>query len=116
MDHREALRLSAQLLTERGRDYGDPTKCFSDAATVASVMLRRPITPYDVAKIMEAMKIAREAESPHRADHYVDRINYTAFACQFSPATDPRDEVEDGIREIAKKFAPARPADAPQES
>ena len=108
MDHREALRLAAQLLTERGRDYGDPARCFSDAATIATVMLRRPITPYDVAKIMEAMKLAREAESPHRADHYVDRINYTAFAAQFSPATDQRDELEDNIRDIAAKFAPPR--------
>lgn len=115
MDHKEALRLSAQTLSDRGREYGDPVKCFSDAATIASVMLRRPVTPYDIAKIMEALKLAREAESPHRADHYIDRINYTAFACQFSPASDPRDEVENGIMEIAKKFAP-RSVETPSES
>lgn len=115
MDHRETLRMSASILNERAREYGDPVKCFSDAATIATVMLRRPITPYDIAKIMEALKLAREAESPHRSDHYIDRINYTAFACQFSPADDPRDEVEDGIRQLAEKFAPNRTRVEPPE-
>lgn len=105
MDHKETLLKAGSILNDRAREYGDPVRCFSDAATIATVMLRRPVTPYDIAKIMEALKLAREAESPHKADHYIDRINYTAFACQFSPATDIRDEVEDGVKQIVEKFS-----------
>lgn len=116
MDHKETLRLAAVTLSDRGKEYGDPDKCFSDAAVIASIMLRRTITKYDIVKIFEAVKIAREAENPHRSDNYVDRINYVAFACQFSPAFDDRDANEEGLREIAAKFAPRRdPVDAPPE-
>lgn len=108
MDYKETLRRSAQILNERARDYGTPERCFADAAAIASIMLRRSITDYDVVKIMEAVKLAREAESPHNADHYVDRINYTAFASQFAPKNqyERRDELEENIKEIAQKFAP----------
>lgn len=116
MDHRETLRLAAVTLNDRGKEYGDPDKCFADAAAVASIMLRKIITKYDVVKIIEAVKIAREAESPHRADNYVDRINYVAFACQFSPAFDDRDANDEGLREIAARFAPRRDqVDSPPE-
>ena len=94
MDHREVLQTAMRMLNMRGLEYGDPNKCFGDAATIATIMLRRPISKYDVAKILEAVKIAREAESPHKEDSYVDRVNYIAFACQFAPErpTSPLEE------------------------
>ena len=91
MHHREVLQTAMRMLNMRGLEYGDPDKCFGDAAAIATVMLRRTVSKYEIAKILEAVKIAREAESPHKEDSYVDRINYVAFACQFRPGPKPED-------------------------
>jgi hypothetical protein len=91
METERILNKASRLLKERGDEYGDATKCFGDAAAIATVMLRRTVSRYEVAKILEAVKIAREAESPHKEDSYVDRINYVAFACQFRPGPKPED-------------------------
>jgi len=101
MDTERILNKASRLLKERGDEYGDAAKCFGDAAAIASVMLRRTVTRYEIAKILEALKIAREAEGPHKEDNYVDRINYVAFACQFRPGPKPEDveaQMEEALR------------------
>lgn len=89
-------------------------------------MLNTEVTPYEVAMIHVATKMARLQESRTVDDHYVDAMNYLAFAAQFAPiheaprVVDPpykaptmKDEptgmVEADIAEIAKRFAPNKP-------
>lgn len=69
-------------------------------------MLDRVVTPYDVAMIHVATKMARIASSPRHADNYVDGVNYIAFAAQFAGIQTSTAEEEE-IAALARKFAPA---------
>jgi hypothetical protein len=128
-NHTDILRKAAVTLTERGGQYGPADECFERIAKIASLILNKMITPYDVAVVQMAVKLGRMPESRHDEDHYVDLMNYASFAAEFSrpkdqpaqpasqPITAPKPmlktadmvagDVEDGIAELAKKLAPA---------
>ena len=109
--HREVLQTSASVLNDRAAQYGDETACFDRVATIASTILGKNLTAYDISIIMVAMKLGRLREAHQKVDTYVDAINYVAFAAQFAPAGSYEDgiaEMEDRIAELAEKFAPSR--------
>jgi len=92
---------------------------------MASLLLNTEITAYEIAMIHVATKMARLQESRAMDDHYVDAMNYLAFAAQFAPIHEPPKitqpiyspptktvgMVEDDIAEIAKRFAPVKQED-----
>jgi hypothetical protein len=86
MDHGDIIKTSATVIAKRRETYGPPAECFERAATIASVMLGKPVTPYEVVSILHAVKLARIAQSPKNLDHYVDGVSYLAFAGEFSGA------------------------------
>ena len=70
-------------------------------------MLNKPISKYDVAMILHANKLARLQESRTKMDHYVDGINYMAFAAQFASDTASVGvAVEDDIKAMAARLSP----------
>ena len=107
MNHRDVLKEAASLLGERGKEYGPEDACFQRSADLASIILNKSISKYDVAMILHANKLARLQESRAKADHYVDGINYLAFGAQF--AQQPSSvavAVEDDIKAMASRLAP----------
>jgi hypothetical protein len=68
-------------------------------------MLDRVITPYEIAIIHVATKMARMTSDPKKADNYVDGVNYMAFAAQFAGIQTSTAEEEE-IAALARKFAP----------
>ena len=107
MNHREVLKQSASLISERGKEYGPEDACFQRSADLATIVLNKPISKYDVAMILGLNKMARLQESRAKMDHYVDGINYMAFAAQF--AQQPSSvavAVEDDIKVMASRLAP----------
>ena len=111
VDHREVLKTSASVLNDRAAQYGDETACFDRIAMIASTILGKNLTAYDISIIMVALKLGRLREARQKVDTYVDAINYVAFAAQFAAAGSYEDgiaEMEDGIAELAAKFAPRR--------
>ena len=111
VSHRKVLQTSASVLNDRAAQYGDETACFDRIATIASTILGKNLTAYDISIIMVAMKLGRLREARQKVDTYVDAINYVAFAAQFAPAGSYEDgiaEMEDRIAELAEKFAPSR--------
>lgn len=86
MHHTEYLFEAAKILTEREQDYGAPEVCFHRIAAIASVTLNRTVTPFEVAQIHIATKLARAVETPGKADTWIDVINYVAFAGNFATA------------------------------
>jgi hypothetical protein len=90
-------------------------------------MTGNSISPWQGAMFMQAIKMARIKTSATKTDNYVDGVNYLAFAAQFAtgddqPAASPlkvtgathesilTNDLEDGIKEIAAKFAPVMTA------
>lgn len=107
-NHREVLKQAASLLNERGAEYGPEDACFQRSADLASIILNKSISKYDVAMILHANKLARLQESRTKLDHYVDGVNYLAFGAQFaSDASSIATAVEDDVKAMAARYAPA---------
>ncbi len=107
MNHREVLKEAAGLIAERGKEYGPEDACFQRSADLASIILNKSISKYDVAMILHANKLARLQESRTKSDHYVDGINYLAFGAQFAQQGGSiAVAVEDDIKVMATRLAP----------
>ena len=120
MEHGTILATAAKTIAKRRESYGTPAECFERAAVIAGAMLDKPISPFEIAVVFHAMKLARAAQSPKNQDHFVDGISYLAFAAEFvgaepensrdskAPAVDGRPvaPVRDGATEAG---GPARP-------
>ena len=101
MDYETAMGRAIGAIKDRA-DYGDITDVHEDIANVLTILLGRKYTMYEVAMVHHATKLVRAKRDKKKPDHYVDGINYLAFAAQFSGASD----VEQDIKDIASKFAP----------
>jgi hypothetical protein len=108
MEYATIMQNAAKTYNERGEQYGDLEGTHYRIAQIASLILGRPITPYDVAMILHAVKLGRLQEDRKNPDNYIDGINYFAFAGSFITAT----QVEDDIAAIAKRFAPIKRTDS----
>lgn len=86
--HKEVLKESMDLLNVRGLEYGDAKQTHKRIAEIASAIIGKELTSYDVAVLHMATKLARIRESPNKYDSYVDLINYTAFAAEFADGPD----------------------------
>ena len=116
-NHTDILKQAAITLGDRGRRYGSVEECFERCSKIATIILGKQVTLYDVSIIMMAMKMARITSTPALEDNYVDGINYLAFASQFSTSEEQaRVALEEDIAAMARKFAPRRPdSETPQQ-
>jgi hypothetical protein len=105
MNCNDVLSTAMTTIRERGKDYGDIRTSFKKAAIIASAQLDKAISPYDVAVIANAIKLARISNNPSHEDSWVDSVAYTAIAAQLSsdkpvmPEARFMDVVESGIKE-----------------
>jgi hypothetical protein len=100
---------AVHTLKSRGDQYGPVETSFDKISKLATIVLNKTITPYDVAGVLHAVKLARMSNNPHEADNYIDGINYMAFMAQFAGlSTQPDEGLESGIAEMARRFAPRR--------
>jgi hypothetical protein len=86
IDPHAVLKESAEIIGDRGQDYGGIEENFNNIATIANSMLspRLHLRAYDVAIILTAVKMARIKASPKKRDNYVDGVNYLAFAAELA--------------------------------
>jgi Domain of unknown function (DUF6378) len=85
MNAREILRNCLDLLDERGSQYGTIEDNFETIAQIASLILDKTISKYDIAMILHAVKLARLKTSRSKEDNYLDGVNYLAIAGQLAP-------------------------------
>lgn len=79
------------------------------AATIATTILGKQITVFDLAIIMTSIKLSRILSSQTLDDNYIDGINYLAFAGQFSTAEERvAVALEEDIAAMARKYAPRK--------
>lgn len=69
---------------DRERLYGHPSQNFIDTAKMWEVILRRPVTPAQVAMCMIALKLARE-KNKHTRDNLVDIAGYARTIEKMGP-------------------------------
>jgi len=98
--------MAVSTLKERGSRYGDIHVCFDRIAKIASVMLNKEVTKYDVAMIHIATKMGRIVENPKHCDSFIDLVNYGAIAAEFATVSSNVESTEDDIAQMARKLAP----------
>ena len=115
MEYRDFMTESVRIFNDRNPSYGDMRVGMGNVATLATIMTGIHLTPHDIALILHAVKLSRLAGDRANPDHYVDGINYLAFAGELvQPDTIPQSPAETetyaymdkDISEIAAMFAP----------
>lgn len=82
-------KVSAAVLQDRNKSYGDPESNFKNIADVwnwwfgGKASFVAPFTPLDVAHMMTLMKMARLKFNPTHFDSQVDAAGYQACAADF---------------------------------
>jgi len=109
------------IFNDRNPKYGDMRIGMDKVATIATIITGIHLTPHDVALVLHAVKLSRLNNDRSNPDHYVDGVNYLAFAGELISNDDPygikagmQESLADGTAEMAAKLAPVKP-DAPQQ-
>ena len=84
----DILAKCADLIGDRGQDYGVIEDNFRRISIIASTILNKAISPHDAAIILLSTKLARMAGSQNKDDNYLDGINYLAFAADLRKLED----------------------------
>jgi len=114
MNHQDILSTAKATISQRGQEYGDALPSFVRAANIASAILDRKLTAFDIAVVMMAVKMSRLSHQRGHEDSWIDLAAYVAFAAQFSaPSTSDYNEIvlaqvqtdmEDKLRSIAEEM------------
>jgi hypothetical protein len=84
MKHTDIINGALDVLKPRGAAYGDVRENHDHIASLASTLTRKELSARDIALVLLAVKLGRMTTSPELADHYVDAVNYLAFAGEFA--------------------------------
>jgi hypothetical protein len=85
MHHKDLLNSAVQMIDKKHQDYGDYSPSFMRASIIASAMLNKDISSYDVAVMMMAVKMSRlAANNGMHQDSWIDLAAYTGFASNFA--------------------------------
>lgn len=80
MNHDEFLELARKTIGDRQSKYGPPDENLDRIAEIASLILDRCFSAYDISMIHVATKLGRMVQSREYDDNYLDAINYLVFA------------------------------------
>lgn len=84
---KETLEKALSLIGEREKTYGSAEENFQRIANIASNILGKNISRYEVAAVLVAVKLGRMSNDPGYVDSYDDAINYLAFMKMFREET-----------------------------
>lgn len=84
MHYRDTLKKALEVMDERQKKYSTPEINFARIASLASIMLNRNVTPYEVSMIQLCTKLGRHIETPVYEDNVLDGVNYLAFVGTFA--------------------------------
>ena len=76
----ELLASASDTINVRNNTHGDTKDNMRRTAMLLSAYLETPIHDYQVAVIMQLVKISRTQESPYLLDHWLDLLGYGAIA------------------------------------
>jgi hypothetical protein len=110
MEYENIMHSASEMFADRGAQYGDMKATLTRQAKIATLILGKPVTPYEVAMILHATKLGRLEGSRNKADTYIDGINYFAFAASFATASN--ETLEDDIVAMARRLAPRKQENA----
>jgi len=122
MEYRDIMHEAARIFNERNPKYGDMRIGMERVAHIATLITGIQLTAHDVSLVLHAVKLSRLGTDRRNPEHYIDGVNYLAFAGELieQPAlTNEIDTVLNGIdsefAKMAEQFAASNPTATPQE-
>lgn len=119
MDYCEIMHEAAKTFNNRNPKYGDMRAGMDRVAEIATLITGIHLTSHDVALVLHAVKLSRLNNDRSNPDHYIDGVNYLAFAGEliqaveiaptpeFAPQVDIK-SLEDGIAEMTARYSADR--------
>lgn len=80
MNYYDIMRNAAEVFNERNPKYGDMRVGMENVAQIATLITGIHLTAHDVALVLHAVKLSRLSSDRKNPDHYIDGVNYMAFA------------------------------------
>jgi hypothetical protein len=80
MEYSNIMTDAILIFNDRNPKYGDMRIGMEKVASIASIITGIHLTPHDVALVLHAVKLSRLGNDRSNPDHYVDGVNYLAFA------------------------------------
>lgn len=80
MEYSNIMTDAVRIFNERNPKYGDMRVGMERVASIASIITGIHLTSHDVALVLHAVKLSRLGNDRSNPDHYVDGVNYLAFA------------------------------------
>lgn len=80
MEYRDIMHEAARVFNERNLGYGDMRIGMERVAQLSTLITGIQLTAHDVALVLHAVKLARLDTDRRNPDHYIDGLNYLAFA------------------------------------
>jgi hypothetical protein len=100
---------AAGVVADRELIYGSPVECFERIAALATITLNKEVSTYDVAMILHCTHLGRLQQDRTNVEHYVDGINYLAFASEFIDSQrSVMVAMDDDIAAMARKLSPKK--------
>jgi len=84
MNANELLQSAGDTINVRNSTHGQVRDNLRRTGMLLSAYLEIPIHDYQVAVIMQLVKISRSKESPYLPDHWIDLLGYGAIAGQLA--------------------------------
>jgi Domain of unknown function (DUF6378) len=111
MDYVSVMKDAAQIYNVRGAKYGSVRQTMDSVAALASMLTGYQLTAHDVALVMHAFKLDRMTKDRTNPEHYVDGINYFAFAGEMACEPNYQENADQmiwqtDIAEMAAKLSP----------
>jgi hypothetical protein len=123
MEYREIMHEAARVFNDRNTGYGDMKVGIANAAQLATIITGIHLSAHDVALVLHAVKLSRLNTDRRNPDHYIDGVNYLAFAGELIeplPLAGDVDAVLNGIDKefatLAEQFAASNPTGTPHQS
>ena len=108
MNYYDIMRNAAEVFNERNPKYGDMRVGMENVAQIATLITGIHLTAHDVALVLHAVKLSRLNSDRKNPDHYIDGVNYMAFAGEL--ITEEKDPYE---LEKAVQMAVTTPEEEP---
>ena len=88
MNAEELLQSASDTIIVRNNTHGDIKDNMRRTGMLLSAYLEIPIHDYQVAVILQLVKISRTQESPYLLDHWLDLLGYGAIAGELALSED----------------------------
>jgi len=93
MKSQDVLNQANVAISENGKTFGDMNIAFTKAAVIASAMLERNVSNYDVAIILQAVSMSRLSFNQSHQGTWIDLAANTGIAAQFASPQMPKAEM-----------------------